>query len=292
MHDAKHFTLTLGGRWYQAYGTAACPVCQPEKRADQTALTIGQGSNGHLLLHCKKSNCSFRSIMRASLSNEQLNLRLTSQIAQRIETYSDVHARKAKFAEAIWRRSQPIQSSLAEIYLRKRGICCDLPTSIRFLFRCKHPTSGDLPAMVAKIDCATGFGIHRTFLTRDGLAKAAVIPTKAMLGRAAGGAVHLLEGGEGILVAEGIETALSLYTIAAEQNLSVWAALSTSGMTQLVLPNCPRQLIVATDGDHAGKTAGLALARRADQLGWKVSMLPAPNGKDWNDVLCSKRGAQ
>ena len=45
------------------------------------------------------------------------------------------------------------------------------------------------------------------------------------------------------------------------------------------------KLVIATDGDEAGKVAGDKLAMRASALGWRVSLLPAPNGKDWNDVL-------
>ena len=48
------------------------------------------------------------------------------------------------------------------------------------------------------------------------------------------------------------------------------------------------RLTVATDGDEAGRAAGHALAERAAALGWAVSLLPAPDGRDWNDILAMK----
>jgi len=72
---------------------------------------------------------------------------------------------------------------------------------------------------------------------------------------------------------------------------AVWAALSTNGLRGLHLPACLARLIVATDGDPAGAAAGHALAERAAGLGWTVSLLAAPKGRDWNDVQTGKGGA-
>jgi DNA primase len=59
-------------------------------------------------------------------------------------------------------------------------------------------------------------------------------------------------------------------------------------MAGLRLPEPSGRLTVATDGDEAGRAAGHALAERAAALGWAVSLLPAPEGRDWNDVLALK----
>jgi hypothetical protein len=90
------------------------------------------------------------------------------------------------------------------------------------------------------------------------------------------------------LVAEGVETALSLASGLLRAPATVWATLSASGMAGLRLPERPGQLTVATDGDEAGRAAGYALAERATALGWTVALLPAPSGRDWNDVLAKK----
>jgi len=46
--------------------------------------------------------------------------------------------------------------------------------------------------------------------------------------------------------------------------------------------------VIALDGDEPGRDAARALAERAYGLGWQVSLMPAPNGCDWNDVLGGK----
>jgi DNA primase len=89
-------------------------------------------------------------------------------------------------------------------------------------------------------------------------------------------------------VAEGIETALSLASGLLHRPATIWAALSTSGMRALRLPSNSGRLTIATDGDGAGRAAGHDLAERAHGLGWQVSLLPAPDGRDWNDILTMK----
>ncbi|WP_190323892.1 toprim domain-containing protein, partial [Salipiger aestuarii] len=72
----------------------------------------------------------------------------------------------------------------------------------------------------------------------------------------------------------------------------LWAGLSASGMQAACLPPDPGRLTIATDSDDggAGKAAGDALALRASSMGWTVSLLPAPQGKDWADILAMKGG--
>jgi hypothetical protein len=110
-----------------------------------------------------------------------------------------------------------------------------------------------------------------------------------MLGSTQGGAVRLTRGAGPLVVAEGIETALSLGCGGlTDADVSIWAALSTSGMRGLILPPKPSQMIIAPDGDKAGREASNALAERAHALGWDVSLLPAHDGHDWNDILAVK----
>jgi DNA primase len=59
-------------------------------------------------------------------------------------------------------------------------------------------------------------------------------------------------------------------------------------MGNLRLPPTPARLTIATDGDDQGRAGAHKLADRAHTLGWVVSFLHAPDGKDWNDVLCEK----
>lgn len=200
-------------------------------------------------------------------------------------------AKREAQALACWREASPIAGSLAETYLRARGIACDLPAALRFHPACWHPSERRFPALVAMVEGGARFAMHRTYLRPDGGGKAEAEPAKAMLGAVAGGAVRIAEAAGGLVVAEGIETALSLASGLLGRPATIWAALSTSGMIGLVLPPTPGRLTIATDGDAPSRTAGHALATRATGLGWRVSLLPAPEGRDWNDVLARKGDA-
>jgi hypothetical protein len=130
--------------------------------------------------------------------------------------------------------------------------------------------------------------VHRTYLRSDGTGKADNDSAKMMLGAVSGGAVRLTEGEGLLVVAEGIETALSLASGLLRRPAAVWAALSTSGIRGLHLPPQAGRLTIAPDGDKAGREAANALAERAHELGWQVALLPAPDGRDWNDILTEK----
>lgn len=144
---------------------------------------------------------------------------------------------------------------------------------------------------MALVEGGEGFAVHRTYLRADSTSKADVEPPKAMLGTVHCGAVRLTGGAGRLVVAEGIETALSLACGLLRGPATIWAALSTSGIRALRLPDLPEKLTIAADGDMAGSDAAHALAERAHGLGWAVSLLPAPLGRDWNDILCMKGGA-
>jgi hypothetical protein len=126
-------------------------------------------------------------------------------------------------------------------------------------------------------------GVHRTYLTEPGI-KAFGKESKMMLGRCAGGAVRLSGGPGALVVAEGIETGLSLLMGLHDHLPRVWAALSTSGMAGLILPPDPGELVLAPDGDAPGRKAANKLADRATLVGWRVRVLHCPDDKDWNDM--------
>ena len=292
MTDARALTLSLGGKWLARYGTAPCPICQPERRRDQDALTLCDAPDGRLLLNCKKGGCSFRDLAAALGLTAGTYARPDPMEAARREAKQRAEAAKrAAQAEAVWCEAGPICGTLAEFYLRGRGITCALPATLRFHPACWHPSAQRLPAMVARVEGCPLPAVHRTYLAKDGRGKAKVDPPKAMLGAVAGGSVRLTQGHGPLVVAEGIETTLSLACGLLDGPAAIWAALSTSGMQGLRLPALPGALMIAFDGDQAGRLAARDLAERAFGLGWQVSLLPAPNGADWNDVLTGKAAA-
>lgn len=289
--DARTITRTLGGRWHAQNGRAGCPACADNNNANPS-LSISQGANGALLLHCFKG-CSFAEILNAlrgmGLMSDSSAVRPHSaeDIRQQRAEFELEAVRRATLAARCWREAGPISGTLAEAYLRGRGITCVLPTTLRFHPDCWHVCGKRFPALVAKIEGAASPAIHRTYLC--GPRKAEVTPAKAMLGSVKGGAVRLTEGDGSLVVAEGIETALSLACGLLSGHAAIWAALSTSGMKALNLPQAPGDLIVAVDGEKAGREAGRALAQRAIAQGWTVYIADPGDGLDFNDILLRER---
>lgn len=252
MIDARTLTLALGGRWYRRYGVAPCPVCQPERRRDQDALTLADGANG-LLCHCKKLGCFYRDILVAvGITQGSYQPPDPLQMARRKAEEKAEADKRAAQAHHLWRDAKPIGGTLAEAYLRRRGIKGTLPETLRFAPSCWHATAQRFPAILGIVEGGDGFAVHRTYLRADGLGKAEVDPPKAMLGGVAGGAVRLSGGNGPLVVAEGIETALSLASGLLRAPATIWAALSTSGIRGLHLHPQPGRL--HTQLGHKPKT--------------------------------------
>lgn len=285
MSEARHLTHALSGTWRGYYGCAPCPVCQPERRRDQRALSIREEA-GRLLTFCHKSGCDFGSVTQAVglTAAGSIDLQAAREVDNRRADYDAEQLAKAR---KLWEVGRPITGTKGEAYLRGRGITCRLPQSLRWVADAYHGPSARWHSCIVA-DVSTG-GVHRTFFDKAGARLAQ--HAKMMQGPCAGGAVALSEGQGPLVVCEGLETGLSLLSGLLGEPAEVWAALSTSGLRALSLPPQPRRLILATDGDAPGIEAANALGDRAYCLGWDVYLLPAPDGQDWNDVLQSKGAA-
>jgi len=131
----------------------------------------------------------------------------------------------------------------------------------------------------------TPLAIHRTFLSRDGGGKCPVDLQKMMLGPCRGGAVRLADPGDVLMVGEGIETCLAAMQATGNP---AWAALSTSGLRTLNLPEDVRDVIVLADGDDAGEAAARDCAWRWKREGRRVRIARPPQGLDFNDLLTGR----
>jgi hypothetical protein len=141
--------------------------------------------------------------------------------AYRERVESDHRQRRVAVAAKLWAESEPLAGSIAETYLRHaRAITAPLSEAIRFLARAPFaPLSQDhrrYPAMVAAVVDADGrtTGAHLTFLHVDGSGKAAVTPSRKMVGAVKGAHIPLIPGPR-LIVGEGIESALSAWSAAA-----------------------------------------------------------------------------
>lgn len=193
----------------------------------------------------------------------------------------------------IWNKSQPANGSPVEAYLQHRGISIPVPPSIRYNPGVKYTQSGLLlPCMVAAVQAPDRSitAIHRTYIRDDGQGQAGVAEPKMTLGPISGGAVRLAHAGPKMVIAEGLETALSVMEAT---GLPTWAALSKSYFIGLVLPALPlaAEVVIAADHDEIknGKRAGLEAAENAAALwtaqGRKVWIAQPPKpGTDFNDL--------
>jgi hypothetical protein len=192
-----------------------------------------------------------------------------------------------EFALRIWNECAPAHGTPVETYLASRGITIPIPETIRFHGRLKYPGGGFWPAMVALVERGkNAVAIHRTYLRHDGSGKAPVPDgAKKMLGPCVGGAVRLSPPGYTLVVGEGIETCLSVLQASGKPT---WAALSTSGLKGLELPDVARDIVIATDADEAGEAAACEAGRKWRDAGLVVRIArPAGSFRDFNDMLKS-----
>ena len=149
MTDARSLCEGLGGTWMGNHGSAPCPVCQPERRKDQTALSISV-RGGTLLLYCFKSNCDFVEIARAAKLPPQAG-KIDADTGEGARRKRDEYtAKQVKRALSVWEMSKPIFRTKAETYLRERGITCELPETLRFVPDIYHAPS-DQPHLSGSI---------------------------------------------------------------------------------------------------------------------------------------------
>lgn len=285
---AEPLTRALGGRWHGSYGMARCPA----HNGRRPSLSIRDGYDGRLLLHCH-AGCEFRAVV-AALSGRGIDE--ARPPGHRFEKQSSgVNSNRPveDLIGLIWAQTRPIMQTLGEKYLRNRGIEVELPSSLRFHPRLRHPSGRHLPAIIGRVEhVRVGFvGLHRTYLDAASAKKTSLQPNKAMLGQCKGGAIRIRQGSVGLAVCEGVETALSLAS-GLDNGFAVWAALSTAGVAALELPSRGEfggTLLIGTDGDPPGRAAGFKLADRAAMLGWSVEIASAPDGRDFNDLARSER---
>jgi hypothetical protein len=196
-------------------------------------------------------------------------------------------------ARRLWRMTQPLIGSVAETYLRRRGIT-DLrgTANLRFHPNCYWRPEGDgltqaWPAMVAAVTDLNGriSGAHRTWLARDGSGKASVDPPRKAMGDLLGHAVRFGDTQDVLAAGEGIETILSLRQ--AVPMMPMVSALSAGHLTAILFPPHLRRLYIVRDNDPAGDGARDCLVDRAIEAGIEAITL-SPMLGDFNDDLTTR----
>jgi DNA primase len=189
-------------------------------------------------------------------------------------------------AASLWANAVSARGTLAETYLRSRGITIAIPEAIRFaplpLGR-REP----MPALVARVSTLNGevHGVQRTFLSADPIGKAQLPGGKAKfsLGRVLGGAIRLGGVERSLLVAEGLEDGLTLLQ---KLGRPVWVAAGAGMLSAMQLPDLVEAVVIGADNDEAGERAAQKAAEVFHASGRRVRILrPAPGYKDFNAEL-------
>lgn len=222
-----------------------------------------------------------------------LSLQRSPQLGERHR--GPTRASSPEAARRLHAMSVPIMGTLAEVYLRHRGITdlagCD---ALRFHPHCyyRDRVTGlrlQYPALVAAVTDNTGAvtGVQRTWLRADGLDKAPLDPPRRAMGQLLGCGVRLgWPANQPISVmaaGEGIETMLSLRMVL--PTMPMVACLSAGHLGAFIPPPGLRRLYIAADTDKAGFAGAERLARRARGVGIEVIVVQPFLG-DFNDDLC------
>ncbi|MDA9505816.1 DNA primase [Bradyrhizobium sp. CCBAU 11386] len=198
-------------------------------------------------------------------------------------------------ARRLFAISSPIEGTVVETYLRRRGIArIHHGGSLRFHPRCyyrpgEHLPTETWPAMIAGVTDLDGriSGVHRTWLDPDGfdrvrLGKAPIDTPRRAMGDLLGNAVRFGAVDDVLAAGEGLETMLSLRYVL--PTLPMAAALSASHLAALMLPSGLRRLYIARDADAAGDAVQATLSQRAEAVGVEAIAL-SPRLGDFNEDL-------
>src|SRR6266404_1517286 len=207
-----------------------------------------------------------------------------------------VAAGSQRAARRLFAISGPIEGTVVESYLQRRGIAHVYHGgSLRFHPRCyyrpdEHLPTETWPAMIAAVTDLDGriTGVQRTWLDPDGfdrvrLGKAPVDTPRRAMGDLLGNAVRFGVADDDVLVAgEGVETMLSLRCVLPTMPMA--SALSANHLAAMALSSSLRRLYIARDADAAGDAVQATLAQRAGAIGIEAIAL-SPRLGDFNEDL-------
>jgi putative DNA primase/helicase len=281
-----------------------CPACGGRDRytfdnrhghGDFYCRHCGPGDGFQLLM--RVHGWDYREARKQVLSAARIDVQEVQKEIRRIEREEPekVIARPTRRVEVLVRECCRIEDCDPAIaYLKSRALW-PLPKDYRLR---AHPSVayfhereiiGRYPALVGVVRDLAGEFVtaHVTYLTLEGRKLQQYDPRKMLspLTNREGCAVRLLEHGEELGIAEGIETALSA---ARMDRRPVWAAINAPLLAKFEPPAGVKRLAIYADRDEAGLEAAAKLMERLQ--GRVACVLRVPPQGDWNDVL-RKRAA-
>jgi hypothetical protein len=228
--------------------------------------------------------------LRDVLDEARCFLSLPRPEPDRLGRMSPAPSGSPESARRLFAMAQPISGTIAEAYLRNRGITAlHGAGALRFHPRCYYRSDVDAPtetwpALIAAITDLGGkiTGAHRTWLDPSGEDKAPVETPRRAMGHLLGYGVRFGVAHDAMAAGEGIETMLSLRSLL--PCLPMIAALSANHLAALLFPPALRRLYIARDDDPAGDLAMATLTERAQAAGIEALRL-SPTLGDFNEDL-------
>lgn len=295
--DARKSVASRGDYW------ACCPFHDERsasfhvRESQGVFKCFGCGAGGDVIeLLMQLEQLSFPAALR-KLSGEERALP-ERRYADRKQTQDMPDPAKRAAALGAWDAAEAISGTLAETYLRARGISADISgADLRF-----HPQApegyklarGKHPAMIAAIRTPAGefIGAHVTYLLADGSWKRPSepqFPDRRVLAKKEGGFIRLGAVADRMVVGEGIESALTAGEISGRAPI---AAVTSENLAKLPLVGGVKDWLIAYDRDakQQGFKAGKCFADRLFAAGLTARAFPPPSDcKDWNDVAQRRR---
>jgi Toprim domain len=248
------------------------------------------GEHGDLLDAIRESCGLFEFGDALAEARRFLSLPLSELASKSNRSTTSTSVGSSESARRLFAISNPIRGTIAETYLRRRGISALHETaSLRFNPRCYYRPGCELPtqtwpALIAAVTSLGGVitGVHRTWLDPCGHGKAPIDTPRRAMGHLLGNAVRFGVSNDVLAVGEGLETMLSLRC--ALPTMPMASALSANHLAALLLPPGLRRLYIARDADAAGDAVQAMLAQRVETAGIEAIPL-SPRLGDFNEDL-------
>lgn len=257
----------------------ACSACGPYRKSAANRVrrvkAVWRYADNSLTWFCNR--CGDKGFAKAGS--------MLAQRRQRMEPAASLPKRDlTELAARLWSRSMALEGSLAERYLVEgRGLRAPFPATLRYL-----PPQGDYPAtligafgLVEEIEPGVlpypqqVTAVHLTALSDDGRVRV----SKRMIGPVSGQPLVVAppNDGLGLVLAEGIEDALSLHQAT---GLGAWAAGSAAHLGKLggVVPDYVECVTLSGDDNIAGRDACARLGQALVARGFEVLVARTARG--------------
>jgi DNA primase len=182
----------------------------------------------------------------------------------------------------LWDEAQPGPGTLAEAYLKGRGIrLASWPAALRFHQAADHPKLKQrFPAMIAQVVGAAEPSFQVTYLAVDGKSKAQINKEdqRRTLGSNKGGAVFLsddIQPGTTLAVGEGVESVASAMQASGLPGVAV---LGIGGLANIEFSSDVAEIVVLGENDDASCKAIDKAAPPLTEKGVKLRVAQPPQG--------------